>query len=630
MIVVSRMLWGAAVGIALAAAAVAPSRAAIEDDPHYLKALAALADQRAAEAIEEFEAIDAGKLSAEDRRTLGGARQRTLVRLGQGAAALGIKDLPEGPETDFWRAQALALEGELAESTALMRSVAADAEFSHQREAVLSYAHLLVLQQQHEKAIEALGTLLGSGSAREAAESAVRIAEIRFLAGDMSGAAAGLAELSPGSDETKARAAYLRGRIALATRQWDDAEKIFGPLVKTTEALDIPLHHSVYLGMADAYAGKNESNKAARILKAFIEKYPGSPLLRFAFERLDRLGTFSRVPLDPDAVAWAQSNQAELKGIASYYLALVRARQGDGEEASHLLEEFRANYPGHFLEIDALLQLARLHLEAGRLDAVAGDLAAVRAGTDLAEVLTHLDFLEAETRFAAGDFTESLERFEALRSGGAEPLTASFNAAVAALRLNDHETLNREATFLAQQGAKGLHSELLLERGLYLAALGEPDAAAALLDFAKDHPDHPQLARVHIALAEIFFLSFPPKPVSAREHLELALEQPLSPAQAEDIDYIAVWIEHSAGDLEAAVSLGRYFLDKWPTSPHVPEIHMMLGEMYFRNREYPGAIAQFEALAKKAPLTEHAVTALSFAGKAARLMMRPDSTDRAV
>ncbi|MFV1995548.1 MAG: tetratricopeptide repeat protein, partial [Verrucomicrobiales bacterium] len=109
-----------------------------------------------------------------------------------------------------------------------------------------------------------------------------------------------------------------------------------------------------------------------------------------------------------------------------------------------------------------------------------------------------------------------------------------------------------------------------------------------------------------------------------------ALEQPLSPAQAEDIDYIAVWIEHSAGDLEAAVSLGRYFLDKWPTSRHVPKIHLMLGEMYFRNREYPGAIAQFEVLAKKEPLSEHAETALFFAGKAARLMMSPDSTDRAI
>ena len=214
--------------------------------------------------------------------------------------------------------------------------------------------------------------------------------------------------------------------------------------------------------------------------------------------------------------------------------------------------------------------------------------------------------------------------------GSVPPGVADFNFALSALGAGDEPQFLKEAEALQEHGLESDYAALLLERALYFARCGDSKAEPLLDDFSRLFPRHPDFSTAQIALAEIAFLAFPPRPVSAGEHLEIARQSTHTDEQAERIDYLSMWVALSASDDSTAIASARKFVEKWPSSELVPEIHMKLGEIYFRRESHSSATAQWELLSAEFPDSPLSEVALFSAGHSARLTMQPGSLDRAI
>ena len=77
-------------------------------------------------------------------------------------------------------------------------------------------------------------------------------------------------------------------------------------------------------------------------------------------------------------------------------------------------------------------------------------------------------------------------------------------------------------------------------------------------------------------------------------------------------------------------ALAQDYLQKYPDSPAKAEVRLKLGELYFRENDFPNAQTQFELVSEDSPDSPLVETALFLAGEAARKSLNSASVDRAI
>ena len=77
-------------------------------------------------------------------------------------------------------------------------------------------------------------------------------------------------------------------------------------------------------------------------------------------------------------------------------------------------------------------------------------------------------------------------------------------------------------------------------------------------------------------------------------------------------------------------ALAQDYLQKYPDSPAKAEVRLKLGELYFRENDFPNAQTQFELVGEESPDSPLVETALFLAGEAARKSLNSASVDRAI
>jgi tetratricopeptide (TPR) repeat protein len=77
-------------------------------------------------------------------------------------------------------------------------------------------------------------------------------------------------------------------------------------------------------------------------------------------------------------------------------------------------------------------------------------------------------------------------------------------------------------------------------------------------------------------------------------------------------------------------ALAQDYLQKYPDSPAKAEVRLKLGELYFRENDFPNAQTQFELVREDSPDSPIVETALFLAGEAARKSLNSASVDRAI
>lgn len=605
--------------------------AQVEEDPEYQAALEALDADLPTVAADKLKALFTVEgVSDEDKAIIGPKLLESLGRAGKAVDLLGHSNDPavaDHPATAFWRAVAQIRLGQLEDAEQLLAPFGERDDDPLFGEAVLTRANLLVKLGKPAEAREALEPLLTTPPNPDTRREAIlKAAEASLLAGEPEETATVLGPLLEERGETPApRIDYLVFQVALAEGRFEAAGDGFSKLI---EAEDQRIADGARLGLADALAGRNETDPAIDEMIKFVNQRAESPALPLAFQRLDRFGFLERPRTKAMLETWIEDDLVERKALAQFYEAAAEKRNVGAEAAIPLFEKFREEFAEHFLFPAAMLELGSAYLELNNPASAIEVLKPLRTADASADLKRAIAFLEARAQFESGEFEEANEQFA---TAAAEDENAAFNRAVSAIYAANVEDFQIEfQRFGLREGGGKTQALLLLERGLHEAATEDPKATATLKEFAQNHPEHPRFAEAQLAIAELALLELPPKPVAAQEALDAALQIELSPEFAEQADYVAFWIAASGTDIEVVAKAADAFLEKWAESAMRSEIRLKLGETYFSIKDYPNAQNQFELIVEEAADDPNAEVAQFLAGKAASLSMSESGLERAI
>lgn len=319
------------------------------------------------------------------------------------------------------------------------------------------------------------------------------------------------------------------------------------------------------------------------------------------------------------------------------------------QAAVGLLEALLSLAPGHPVENRAIRQVMELHLSMGADDRVLALANRWRLRYDEIGTSSLVDFVSGSILFVRGDYTGAMNRFESAASVAGslgERRKATYNAAISAFRAGQ---LGLYQALLAQlevagaggpEGSAGVDAgtdsgetaiDLELDRGLDLAARGDPRAEEVLRRVTQDAQRHPRVAEAWLALAELGLTKEPfDEDEVRRALLEIGDGPGVSPGARQRRDYVRIWLATVSGDSEKAIELGQGFLEAWPGSEVEAEIEMKIAELFYRRGDFANARTEFEKVARDHEDSPFAETALYFAGLSAAAVMTEEGVDQAI
>ena len=555
------------------------------------------------------------------------------------AASKTLKQLKASPESQFWRAQAMVQLGEFTAAEKLLGELLLDPPPEHKDACHFARARVLVELDRLPEAVEELSAVTKSKDDDASARARVAMAETLLKMGRTQE----IESIFDGSikEPYQSQLRYIVGLAALQEQVSQKAARAFKDVLKLRDRLPADLVTSSEIGLAIALAKSGQPENAILQLIATIDRLADDPLLLEAFTALETLQLLSLPTVASRLQQWSKEDDTIKASIARYYAIVAEETSGRDSNALAQYAAFIVEQPEHPLIPQALLRQTVLLARSPRKDAQNIALETITqlknyAIPDNAREL--VDYLEAKAYYSianavdgsmnVGDIASASDNFRRAEAAfrkatnGTDLQTAAvahYDAAISALRADAQENLSGYLSALDQN--PGLKGNLLIERGLYLAANQHfRDAQAALETFIEFSPNHPRAFAAHLALAEIAIRKLEPGVRTALRHLELAQSQPdLTDYQKQQLDYTRFWLEISQRSDETTkmVALGNRFLKDWPTeSPWRDDVQMKLGEHYYRTENYPLAISMFESLEKESPDSDLAEPALYFAGKA--------------
>ncbi len=296
----------------------------------------------------------------------------------------------------------------------------------------------------------------------------------------------------------------------------------------------------------------------------------------------------------------------------------------------HLIND----YPTHRLAGLATVALARLKIDQGSPDQAIPLLVkwlANEANKRSVERVRQEETL-AEAYFRDAKFSEAQELYFQL--AGVDPLNRArllYGAAISALRSGNRPRYESAVHELGSSpNNQALLGSLEIARATIEARSGQTGADTTLRHFLASFPDHPQTPEAHLLLAEIAFTELPPNHAEAEK--ELRQISTSSPEIAEDKARLNFFVlaDDRQQSIAAVARAAQDFIQQYPESAARADVRLKLGEVYFRQNDFPNAQTHFELVAEQQPDSPLVETALFLAGEAARKSLNPSSVDRAV
>ncbi|MFK5920674.1 MAG: tetratricopeptide repeat protein [Verrucomicrobiota bacterium] len=617
-----------------------PGFSSAETSTEFRDAVQSLSDGRPALAAQKLERLlnqDGPSTGQQDRQQTFQLLLEALVRDGKYEQAIALfslhDELQKSNSSRFWNALALTENGNLASAQKEFQQLLTEDDFKHHPYHEWATLALAQNQARQKKLIEArdlLKPLLDTTDPEMSAR--VRLTGAQFELQNQDVAAA---TILLGSHENDSQSLidqnaflYLRARIAMQSSDFPKAIAYLENLRKNENPAFQSTHQKAVLLLGEAYLAIKQKEQALSHFLHLIKDHPDTPFLYQAFDQLLQNGALSKTEIHQNLKQWANEDaiHPERQAYAQFHLAQDSVKE---------LEDFVRQHPSHPVISRAQLRIAELLIAQKKLNPAQALLKQMRLADAPSALLPQLTFLQALASFKQGDYIKAESQFSAAennanKSQGNSSDPASFNVALTALHANDDKTFRQYQHLLEQGKNQNLQAELLLEQALFLAPQSVTQAFDRLALFLEKNPQAERTADAHLALAELYLNEVPPKPVSAREHLEAAAEVTMSQQQQESLDYIAVWIEESDGNHSGIIEQALRYLDHWPRSQRSAEIRMKLGAAYYQEKDYFQAINTLEQVAAYHPDSPLAAPALFAAGKAASLSKQGADQARAI
>lgn len=608
-------------------------------------------------------------LTAPARAEISFQLAEALIRGGKAAEALELvqlSDLASQPAQAFWRGQALAGAGKLAEAIAAFSRQLIQPQAPYRIETVFSKAALLLATAQPEPALTTLALLNDDTSRETVNKSKLLQAEILTdLARPTAARAILPAEENLLPPELPFRS-LLDARLLLQENQPALAADVFENLIAQPGGQSLIRYESAVLGLADALAAQQDLTAASQSLLTFIQANPRASQLAAMFDRLRRWLPAQPAASDPVLETLAQwIEPPELPALGAITAAAPEAEgastsafptpftnderlafslftrasglhrvgnEATKAEAQRLMMRLRLENPDHPLVDLALYQLANWSLADGKKEQALYLLDTLRDAQNPANsIQADAAFLEARNAYETGDFTLAAQLFEAAASTltGSFASVANFNAALSHLRSGDLEGFQLIFNH-GQPADPELATQLELER-----ALTTIDAAGkkmALEKFLSAHPQHPRAAEARYALIEATLSGPDPDIALVRTQIGQWQADPdlANPLPSARLDFASLRLADLSQDSAATIQLATRFLETYPNDPKVPGVTLTLGRTLFEAKDYNAARLVLEKLAHSDTDLNRAQAAWLLAARSAALVGTSASKEEAL
>ncbi len=504
-------------------------------------------------------------------------------------------------------------------------------------DARLGLAEAQLRKGENDQALATLQPLLENGTNPDS-RAVLMTAEIEVNQANLDQATRLLTRLAEGNDTELLQKQCLLGQIAFQAGKLDDAETAFNQVISATKGLTARLLVIAQLGLARVSIQQQEFDEAESVMVKAINDQSRSIMLPELFETLYSVYAEEQSPTLTPLLHWSQEDPQEVgadrPAFALYYLGKLQLRLDSKAKGEATLRHLINNYPTHRLAGLATAAVARLKIDQGSADQAVSLLVqwlANEANKRSAERV-QLEETLADAYFREAKFSEAQELYFQL--AGVDPLNRArflYGAAICALRSGDRPHYESAVHELGSSpNNQTLLGNLEIARATIEARSGQTGADTTLRHFLGSFPDHPQTPEAHLLLAEIAFTELPPNHAEAGK--ELRQISTSGPEIAEDKARLNFFVlaDDRQQSIAAVARAAQDFIQQYPESAARAEVRLKLGEVYFRQNDFPNAQTQFELVAEQQPDSPLVETALFLAGEAARKSLNPSSVDRAV
>ena len=396
------------------------------------------------------------------------------------------------------------------------------------------------------------------------------------------------------------------------------------------------------LGLAKVLVQKQEYEEAENELEKLISDQPRSPVLeRFISKIYSRFIPRKITRKLRNSLAGPQkipeTSGPDRPAYALYYLIRLQLQQGLITEAVETAASLVERFPDHPITVEACLILSRqqtrirafrrCHQATRESACSAPPTFRQRTGfastTSSAKATTGEAMCPQQETFFLAFPRHSITIGKTLFSTGR---SAVFNSADA----SGFEQAFRELE--QTQPHSDLIGDLLFDKGLLQAKSGNASADETFRMLLQKFPNHPQAAQARLVQTEIRMTEQPPDLNGAREALREVSSGTSDPdleERADRLKFFAVAADPSQ-NVRSVQALAQDYLEKYQDSPSKAEVRLKLGELYFKENDFPNAQTQFELVREESPDSPLVESALFLAGEAARKSLNSASVDRAI
>jgi tetratricopeptide (TPR) repeat protein len=427
---------------------------------------------------------------------------------------------------------------------------------------------------------------------------------------------------SPGTDEGKAAAAYLKALALWRSGNIADARKLFAVVPPAT-----PWTTSAStLGTALCLSASARHQQGIDLLEKRLESADETPLLEEQFRLLDHLYTAAATPDTNLLKKWSGDTTKPIRGrLASFYQATGELRLRHHDKADSLLEAFIKSHPDDPLSDQARLLLASSKLQQGKVSEVMTS-AADRPSAP-APLRARLAYLRGLAAASAGRTGEAKEAFES--AGVLDPSLggdALFNRTVLIAKEGRGSLdLSEEARRIVKLRDGVTSPEMEFQIALDLARRGQASGLSMLQTLAENTSDPSLKGRARLAAAELNMRSG--RGDAANRDLAKAVRE--NSGEPEREEYLDVFLKDTGrkSDDAAVITAAHAFLKAHPDSRFGLEVRLKLAEALLSSGDVQGARIEFEQLAFSGSGTDLGRRALFLAAQSAARAMDPASID---
>jgi TolA-binding protein len=559
-----------------------------------------------------------------------------LIETGKTAEAAKILEKSKGPEATFLKAQEAFRSRRWQDAVDLFASLTTSTRYSV--EARIGLADSQRALGESEAALKTLEPLIVDDQTADS-KAEILAAEIYLSELNNSKAEALLSRVRANSRKTELEKLCLEGELALNEGKMKEAADAFNKVLAEPDDRTLRMITIARLGLAKVLVQSQEFEEAETELEKLISDDPRSPILGDLFANLFEIYSKEDNPETSELARWAAENPEtsgpDRPAYALYYLARLQLRQDLTTQALESCRTLVERFPDHPITVEGCLILGRQQLEAGNLDDAVKQLESLlQRSSNLAPAdRFRVKYLLGENYYRRGNMSAARDIFLSLaKTFNYDRQKTLFNWAICSLRLDD--TAGFEQAFRELKETKPYNDsigDLLFAKALFQAKSGNGSADETLETLLQEFPSYPQAAQARLMQAEIRMTERPHNLNGARQALReisSSSDQVLD-EQADRLKFFAA-ADDPSQNVRAVQTLAQEYLQKYPDSPSKAEVRLKLGELYFKENDFPNAQTQFELVGEDSPDSPLVESALFLAAEAARKSLNSASVDRAI